>query len=403
MSERNFGAQASTVSSRKVLPMARSEMERRWSAVRAMMRERDLESVIAWARNDFHGGYVKWLTDAPAFNPRTVIFHVDGTMNVIEHGANNGIRQLNGRDLDHPGVESVSTVWSVPTVHFSHMAEVEAVIQVLKKRDCRRIGWLNPGASPYRLVSSVQEILTNVVSVDVTDEVDAIKAIKSPAEIEQVRHACTLQDKVFDGVLQRLTPGMREFEVTAIARSIAEQEGSEQALFLISSAPVGTPGVLRNRHWQGRMIEKGDIVSILIENNAPGGFYAEFSRTIAFGTVPRAIEDLFDSAVEAQDSVARRLVPGASCGEISETNDAFLEERGWPKEDRLLGHSQGYDLVERPILRPDEPMLVAENMYFSIHPTVQTQKMHMSLCDNFLATSTGGERLHRTARRIFIR
>ncbi len=46
--------------------------------------------------NDWLGGYVKWFTDLPANNgyPRTVVFHADAPMSVVEMGPSNVRREL---------------------------------------------------------------------------------------------------------------------------------------------------------------------------------------------------------------------------------------------------------------------------------------------------------------------
>jgi hypothetical protein len=37
-------------------------------------------------------------------------------------------------------------------------------------------------------------------------------------------------------------------------------------------------------------------------------------------------------------------------------------------EKPLYAHSQGYDLVERPAIRDDEPMKLKANMNMTVHP-----------------------------------
>ncbi len=43
-----------------------AELERRWSAVRDVMKVQRLDAIVAQATNDWLGGNVKWLTDIPA-------------------------------------------------------------------------------------------------------------------------------------------------------------------------------------------------------------------------------------------------------------------------------------------------------------------------------------------------
>ena len=71
-----------------------------------------------------------------------------------------------------------------------------------------------------------------------------------------------------------------------------------------------------------------------------------------------------------------------------------MRSEGYPEEDRLHCHSMGYDLVERPLVRFDEPMPLAAGMVVSCHPTfTNVNGLHWA-CDNFLIGQDRTERLH---------
>jgi hypothetical protein len=73
-----------------------------------------------------------------------------------------------------------------------------------------------------------------------------------------------------------------------------------------------------------------------------------------------------------------------------------MRRNGRPQEARLYCHGQGYDLVERPLVRDDEPMAIAKHMNIVVHPTYVHNNMTSWVCDNYLIESDGpGERLHR--------
>jgi hypothetical protein len=58
--------------------------------------------------------------------------------------------------------------------------------------------------------------------------------------------------------------------------------------------------------------------------------------------------------------------------------------------------------VERPLIRFDETMPVAANVYFALHPAFSTERSYSWICDNFLLDATGAvERLHRYPQELF--
>ena len=96
------------------------------------------------------------------------------------------------------------------------------------------------------------------------------------------------------------------------------------------------------------------------------------------------------------------LKPGADPARIWNEYNRFMRENGRSEEKRVHFHGQGYDMVERPLIRFDETMPIDKNMYFALHPAFTTERTYSWACDNFLLDSTGAvERLHQLPQRIF--
>ena len=64
------------------------ELERRWNAVREVMRDKKIDYLLMRNDGEFLGGYVRWFTDIPARHsyPYTVIFPVDDEMTLVTPG-----------------------------------------------------------------------------------------------------------------------------------------------------------------------------------------------------------------------------------------------------------------------------------------------------------------------------
>src|SRR4029077_13223983 len=101
---------------RKVSRISTQELERRWKLVRDHLKERGLDALVTQNARDFTGGYVKWLTDIPAYYPRTIILHASDLMTVVDHGAAGRRRSLGGNDGENPGVGEVITTSAFPSI-----------------------------------------------------------------------------------------------------------------------------------------------------------------------------------------------------------------------------------------------------------------------------------------------
>ena len=390
-------------SERTNTPISDAELQRRWDAVRAAMADACIDVLVMQNNNDHMGGYVKWFTDMPATNgyPMTVAFPRDDDMTVIGMGAMGADRVLDPvNNWPWRGVRRHMGTASFSSAHFTSGYHAELLGQAIEPWSRGTIGLVGPECLSWSLVSALHKQFSNARFVEASDLVDRIKAVKSAEEIELIRRTTALQERAMEAVFAAIKPGLRDIEMSALAEQVGHSLGSEQGIFLCASSSLGMSVMKSNRHGQMREIRNGDVFTILIENNGPGGFYGEFGRTCVLGRASTQMKEEFDEAVEAQDFAASLLVPGADPKEVWETYNGFMRGRGWPPEMRLYCHGQGYDLVERPLVRFDEDMELASGMLMAIHPNRVSERTHAWLCDNFLIATQNAERLHKAARVI---
>jgi len=390
------------VNDRKISRISVQELERRWKLVRDYMKERGIDALIAQSAKDFTGGYVKWFTDVPAAYPRTAVFHATDLMTVVEHGTQGKRRELSDRDIDSPGVGEILTTAAFPSVNYTQRYDAEAVSNLLVRRGYTRIGFVAADTMPHGFIAHIERAFSGKGTIsDETDFIDRAKAVKSTEEMALIRKTAEMQDHVFSKVVAQVKPGMRDSDVTALAQYEGQLLGSEQGIFLGMSAELGKPSSFAQKHFQGRTIRQGDYLPLLIENNGIGGFYTELARTIVFGKASQELIDGFALVKSAQEHTVRQLRPGASCPNICMAHNEFMKQNGVPTETRLYSHSQGYDLVERPLIRADETMVLEEGMNMSVHPAYATSSMFSVICDNYLIEPGGArECLHKTPKKI---
>jgi Xaa-Pro aminopeptidase len=153
---------------------------------------------------------------------------------------------------------------------------------------------------------------------------------------------------------------------------------------------------------QGRTLERGDIYSLLVENNGAGGYYTELSRIFVLGTAPSELLDAHAAVLDAQRFALSLLKPGAKPKDIFAQHNAYLKSRQLPEERRLSVHGMGYDMVERPLIRSDEDMTIEEHMAIVCHPGILNDRMFVHNTDVYLIEAAGpSECLHSTPKQIF--
>lgn len=384
-----------------VSPISESELERRWALARGIMDEEGLDALIMHAREDWIGGYVRWFTDVPALNgyPKTVAFFRDRPMVVVEMGAFGTDRIPAADDRSSRGVGRILGTPSFHSIRYTIDYDTELLTGALRQAGARRLGILCSRALPYGMMSALAE---GFETIDVTDRLDHVKAIKSDEEIALIRVTAELQDKVFAEVCDFLRPGVTDRDVAAHAEAVGRRLGSDQGIHLGLSAPQGQPSRFMGRHFQTRQLKDRDHMSLLIEVNGPGGLYLEIARTMVLGTAEDHLQEAFANVRAAQDHTLSLMKPGAEPAAIARSHDAWMQARGLPPETRLYAHGQGCEMVERPLIRWDETMPLAEGMCLAVHPGYDDGRVFAVICDNYLVTSSGvSDCLHKTEKKIF--
>lgn len=380
------------------------ELKRRWQAARAQMRERKIDALVVQNSSDWVGGYIRWFSNQPATNgyPSSLVFPIDQPMSFIEQGPFGGAHEASEDETLATGIARRLTTPSYPSVGYTGAYDAEIAAQELRRCGATRVGLVAPAAMYHTFGRRLCELLEDAEILDATDMIDRIKAVKSTEERACIGQVAAMQDEVLTRVRKFLRPGLKDFEVAAFAQYVGQQLGSEQGIFLCSSAPWGQAASFRPRSMQGRTLQKGDVFSLLIENNGAGGYYTELSRIFVLGPVPQELRDAHAAVLEAQRFALSLLKPGASCRDIFEQLNAFLLEHNLPEERRLSVHGMGYDMVERPLIRHDEDMRIEEHMAIVCHPGCLNSRMFVHNTDVYLIEANGpSECLHQTPKQIF--
>jgi len=386
------------LSERLNTPISTAELERRWRAVRAAMEKDKIDVLLMQNNNDHMGGYVRYFTDMPATNgyPNTVVFPRDDEMTVVCQGPFGGNEPTAQGDQTWRGVKRLLTTPSYASAHYTKDYDPELAAKALAPFANATVGYVGTYQMSFALLDYVKRTFPNARYVDATEMVDRIKVIKSPEEMELVKRAAAMQDGAMRAAFAAVKPGMRDTEVAAVAQHYSQTQGSENGIYLCASMPLGQPSKFGQRHVQNRTIQAGDQVVLLVEDSGPGGMYTELGRSCVVGKVPQAMKDELAFCIAARKVTLDLLKPGTSCKDIWDAFNAFMRKNGRPEEARLYCHGQGYDLVERPLVRNDEPMLIQKDMNIVVHPTYIHAGYMNWLCDNYLIGGNGpGDRLHR--------
>src|SRR4030042_6949226 len=186
-----------------------AELDRRWKAAREIMLENKIDFLLMRQDEEFLGGYGKGFSDFSARHsyPFTVIFPVDDEMTLITCGA------LPPADAFPPqwaarGVKRRMGAPYFESIHYTSTYDAELAVGGLKERKKATIGLVGRSYIPITFYEYLRENLVGSKFVDVTDQIDQIKVIKSPEEIELIKRTAELQDVAMEHVRKSIRPGI---------------------------------------------------------------------------------------------------------------------------------------------------------------------------------------------------
>jgi Xaa-Pro aminopeptidase len=186
--------------------------------------------------------------------------------------------------------------------------------------------------------------------VDAQQHMLDARMIKSSDEIMLLTQAVAMVDGVYQGIVDRLKPGIRENEIVAYANQRLYEMGSEQV-----EAINAISGERCNPHphnFTDRLIRPGDQAFFDIIHSF-NGYRTCYYRTFSVGSATSAQRDAYNRAREWMDRGIEGIRAGVGTDEVA----ALLpkaDEFGFDSEMEAFGlqfaHGLGLGLHERPII-----------------------------------------------------
>jgi Xaa-Pro aminopeptidase len=196
------------------------------------------------------------------------------------------------------------------------------------------------------------------------------RVIKSPDEIMLLTQAVAMVDGVYQDIVDRLKPGVRENEIVALANQRLYEMGSDQV-----EAINAISGERCNPHphnFTDRLIRPGDQAFFDIIHSF-NGYRTCYYRTFSVGSATPAQRDAYKKAREWMDRGIDGIRAGVGSDEIASLLPA-AEEFGFGSEMEAFGlqfaHGLGLGLHERPIISRlnsfTEPVELQVGMVFAL-------------------------------------
>ena len=239
---------------------------------------------------------------------------------------------------------------------------------------------------------------------DLTTEFAALRAVKTPEEVQALTLAAAEYDRLFTALPLLLRAERLEKEVVNDLRQRLAWQGAagETPAFHtqvnLTSAPMDGPSAALPIFWPGRRLSWGDRVNVTVRGYLPGGFSAALGRTLTLGQATETTKRAFDLALEAQALAVSLLRPGQTLGQVTNTVNSFLQAQGFLADESVWISGLGVSAYEWPRnLGPGMDTPLQEGMVLAVGPEARYPGQDgYRLMDAVCITSNGAVRLSQT-------
>lgn len=257
---------------------------------------------------------------------------------------------------------------------------------------------------------TLEKELPDAKLADATALVNWQRTAKSAEEIASMRKAARISEKIVDGIVERMRPGLPKNELVAdilgdAVRGDGDAWGDYAAI--VPLLPSGTDAAAPHLTWDERETQTGTATFFEIAG-CYRRYHAPFCRTVFLGKPPAFLLEAEKALVEGLEAGLDAARAGNRACDIANALAAPLERAGIERGARCgypVGLSYPPDWGERTIsLREEDQSVLEPGMTFHFMPGLWMQDWGMEITETILIREDGAaECLCSRPRKLFVK
>lgn len=381
-----------------------AERDRRWRAVRALMRAQNLDVIVTPQNSGHSADYqanTRYLTHCGGGEPDlAAVFPLEGEVTAIATSA-------------APRWPTVQD-W-VTDVREARRNYGRAIVERLKELNLERgrigitgLGEVEGTRTPegtifYGTWKQIRNAFPNAELVDATAILDDVRYVKSEEEIGALAKSAEINEMAIQAEIESAGVGVKDWEVWAAMHYAMMRNGSELPVHCFWVSGKNPKRTLTRPSM--RFLERGDMIINEIEASWIG-YRAQAVQPVFVETISPVQSELIQVQRELFNRVMENLKPGVTVGELLELSRRTAESAA-PKNGPAAGargdltmHGRGAG-DDGPIITPHARnpkqlgIAMRENMVFICKPSAISADGEYTCQwgDTVVVTKNGGQRL----------
>jgi Xaa-Pro aminopeptidase len=227
--------------------------------------------------------------------------------------------------------------------------------------------------------------------VPTTGVVENLRAVKDEHELDTIRRACAITDRVFERLTEVQFVGRTERDVSWDVTRLFHEEGG-QGLAFESIVGAGPTGARPHARAGDRVIEAGELV-VIDAGTTIDGYASDYTRTFATGPLDEDAKEAYETVRLAQQAALDGIRPGMTGVEADLLARRVIDES--PFAGTLghgLGHGLGLDVHELPRLSTESNDTLVPGNVVTVEPGIYVEgRFGVRIEDNIVVTADGIE------------
>jgi len=228
-----------------------------------------------------------------------------------------------------------------------------------------------------------------------------LAAVKDKNELNALKIAIEITDKVFNDVLQFFKVGISEKEIALELAMRYKKHGEGEAFSSIVAS--GPNSALPHAQPGERKLQKGDFV--VVDNGAKyAGYHADMTRTVVIGEATEKHHEIYEIVKKSQRAGIDVVKAGIACKAVDDATRNVITDAGYgDKYIHSTGHGIGLEIHTYPRLSQQSEEILEENNVVTIEPGVYlTGWGGVRIEDDVLVKKDGNEVLNKTSKELMV-
>jgi len=258
-------------------------------------------------------------------------------------------------------------------------------------------------------LESLQINLVQANFVDSTGLVNWQRTVKSPRELEFMRKAAKIVEKMHARIFEVMEPGMRKNDLVAeIYHSgiTGTEDGGGDYAAIVPMTPTGSDASAPHLTWDDQPIPNNSGTFFEIAG-CYRRYHCPLSRTIYLGQPPQKYLDVEKAVLEGIEAGLEAAKPGNFAEDIEAAWRKTISKYGYEKESRCgyaIGLSYPPDWGERTVsFRKGDKTVLEPNMTFHFMPALWFDDWGLETTESIVITDSGVETLANVPRKLFVK